>query len=465
MIHYLYLYFYYRYSPEVRARIGKYASSNGVAAAVRFYSRKFGENINESSVHYMRDTYLEEFRNRNGSIVVLHEKKRGRHLLLGEDLDKRVQSYLKKVREGGGVVTAAIAIAAARGITQSYNRSRLVEFGGHVQLTRDWAYSLLSGMKFVNRKCTTAKSKLSSVVFEEVKTKFLDEVKATVLVEEIPIELILNWDQTGIKIIPSSLWTMDMCGSKRVEVVGAKDKRRITALFCCNMVGDFLPLQLIYKGKLSGVTPSIVFLQSGISLSPCRWSNEETMEYIHTIIIPYVRARRTAEEPALIIKDNFKGQVTSKVIDLRTEHNIHHCLLPPNTTDRLQPLDISVNKPAKQFLKKKFDEWYTDQIMQQIHGQDVEVELQPVDLSLPALRDLGGQWLVEMSEYISDNPQIIVNGFLKSGITQAIDEVAIVDTDLDEDDLSDEKSSDEDGMTDNDSTGGNESSDEDDNTN
>ena len=322
-------------------------------------------------------------------------------------------------------------------------------------------------MKFVNHKCTTAKSKLSSVVFEEVKTKFLDEVKATVLMEEIPIELILNWDQTGIKIIPSSLWTMDMCGSKRVEVVGAKDKRQITALFCCNMVGDFLPLQLIYKEKLSGVTPSSFPPEWNITHSPRHWSNEETMmEYIHTIIIPYVRARRTAEEPALIIMDNFRGQVTSKVIDLLTEHNIHHCLLPPNTTDWLQPLDISVNKPAKQFLKKKFDEWYTDQIMQQIHGQDVEeVELQPVDLSLPALRDLGGQWLVEMSEYSSDNPQIIVNGFLKSGITQAIDEVAIVDTDLDEDDLSDEKSSDEDGMTDNDSTDGDESSDEDDNTN
>ena len=259
-----------------------------------------------------------------------------------------------------------------------------------------------------------------------------------------------------------------MCGSKRVEVIGAKDKQQITALFCCNMVGDFLPLQLIYKGKTKRCHPKYSFPPEwNITHSPRHWSNEETMmEYIHTSIIPYVRARRTAEEPALIIMDNFKEQVTSKVIDLLTEHNIHHCLLPPNTTDRLQPLDISVNKPAKQFFKKKFDEWYTDQIMQQIHGQDVEeVELQPVDLSLAALRDLGGQWLVEMSEYISDNPQIIVNGFFKSGITQAIDEVAIVDTDLDEDDLSDEKSSNEDGMTDNDSTDGDESSDKDNNTN
>ena len=97
--------------------------------------------------------------------------------------------------------------------------------------------------------------------------------------------------------------------------------------------------------------------------------------------------------------------------------------------------------------------------MQQIQGQDVEeVELQPVDLSLPALRDLGGQWLVEMSEYISDNPQIIVNGFLKSGITQAIDEATTVDTDLDHSNPGDE-SSDED-VTDNYSTDGDESSEE-----
>uniref|UniRef100_A0A1X7UNT4 Uncharacterized protein n=1 Tax=Amphimedon queenslandica TaxID=400682 RepID=A0A1X7UNT4_AMPQE len=98
--------------------------------------------------------------------------------------------------------------------------------------------------------------------------------------------------------------------------------------------------------------------------------------------------------------------------------------------------------------------------MQQIPGQDVEVELQPIDFSLPALRDLGGQWLVKMSEYISDNPQIVVNGFLKSGITQAIDEATTVDTDLDHSNPGDE-SSDEDSVTDNYSTDGDESSEED----
>ena len=45
---------------------------------------------------------------------VLPCRKRGRPYLLGEELDTIVQLYLKKVREGGGVVSSRIAMAAAR---------------------------------------------------------------------------------------------------------------------------------------------------------------------------------------------------------------------------------------------------------------------------------------------------------------------------------------------------------------
>ena len=52
--------------------------------------------------------------------------------------------------------------------------------------------------------------------------------------------------------------------------------------------------------------------------------------------------------------DNFKGQIISKVADLLEQSNIHTYLLPPNTTDRLQPLDLAVIKPAKEILRQKF---------------------------------------------------------------------------------------------------------------
>ena len=61
-------------------------------------------------------------------------KKRGRTLLLSDDLDAKVQAYLKNVRKGGGVVSARIAMAA--GILLSCDKYMLAEFGGPVQLNR-----------------------------------------------------------------------------------------------------------------------------------------------------------------------------------------------------------------------------------------------------------------------------------------------------------------------------------------
>ena len=80
----------------------------------------------------------------------------------------------------------------------------------------------------------------------------MSDVATTVEMEEIPAELVLNWDQTGIRLVPSSTWTMERRGEHRVEMVGVNDKRQITAVFCGNALGEFLSLQLIYYGTPNG---------------------------------------------------------------------------------------------------------------------------------------------------------------------------------------------------------------------
>ena len=54
-------------------------------------------------------------------------------------------------------------------------------------------------------------------------------MKAITEMEDIPPQLIFNWDQTGISVVPGS---MDEKGSKQVEIFGISDKRQYTALFC-----------------------------------------------------------------------------------------------------------------------------------------------------------------------------------------------------------------------------------------
>ena len=195
--------------------------------------------------------------------------------------------------------------------------------------------------------------------------------------EEVPAELIINWDQTGIKLIPSSSWTMEKLGSNRVETIGTHDKRQKTAVFCGTMVGDFLPVQLIYQRKTPRSHPHYQFPSKWeITHSPKHWSTEKTMlQYIENVIAPFVESILCLlgdRKPALIVIDNFKGQVTPSVNACLEEHDIHVCLLPPNTTSVLQPMDISVNKPAKDFLKANFQGWYSTQVMEQLEGQDCD---------------------------------------------------------------------------------------------
>ena len=143
--------------------------------------------------------------------------------------------------------------------------------------------------------------------------------------------------------------------------------------------------------------------------------------YIKNIVLPYVDSNHDDhDKAAVIIMDNFKGQIISKVADLLEQSNIHTYLLPPNTTDRLQPLDLAVIKPAKEILRQKFKEWYAQQVAEQIKLHGCHVAIEPVNLGLPALKELGAVWLEKMYEYICDNPQFIVKSFLQSGIPQAL---------------------------------------------
>ena len=84
----------------------------------------------------------------------------------------------------------------------------------------------------------TAKSKHAPVDFAMLKKSFLANVVATVTMEEIRAEVILNWGQTGIKSVRSSTWTMQQKGANRVEMVGVNAKCQITAIFCGALTDD-----------------------------------------------------------------------------------------------------------------------------------------------------------------------------------------------------------------------------------
>ena len=74
---------YNAYDDETRAKIAKYAQEHGNTKAARHFSTKLGRKIAKSTVPSMKLKFLRE-----------------RPLMLGE-LDKRVQTAIRRIREDG----------------------------------------------------------------------------------------------------------------------------------------------------------------------------------------------------------------------------------------------------------------------------------------------------------------------------------------------------------------------------
>jgi len=75
----------------------------------------------------------------NGDIIVhsIPQKKRGRPLLLGNELDDRVKRYIKEVRAAGTPIDTTVVMASGEAIVRT-------EDGGLINIRKSWAKSILS---------------------------------------------------------------------------------------------------------------------------------------------------------------------------------------------------------------------------------------------------------------------------------------------------------------------------------
>ena len=120
----------------------------------------------------------------------------------------------------------------------------------------------------------------------------------------------------------------------------------------------------------------------------------------------------TSTEAALALFDVFRGQQTELISSLLAQHNIIAVPIPANCTDRLQPMDLTINKAAKEFMHCRFREWYASEVQKQLDRG----ESSPVDLKMSTMKPLGAKWIESLYDHIKKQDSLVVNGFRAAGI-------------------------------------------------
>ena len=138
--------------------------------------------------------------------------------------------HLKKCYHVGLQIIPPVCSLLFLGVVKANEPDLLKEHGGSLELTEDWARHLLKSMEWVKREGTTCKVEPSE--------KFLQ-------------------DETPLSYVSPGKYTFCLEGTTTVPIKGVDDKRQITATFTVSASGVFLPIQLIYQGKLKDVCQNL----------------------------------------------------------------------------------------------------------------------------------------------------------------------------------------------------------------
>ena len=74
-------------------------------------------------------------------------------------------------------------------------------------------------------------------------------------------------------------------------------------------------------------------------------------------------------------------------------------IVPHNLTKKFQPLDITVNKPAKSFIAQRYNAWFSDQVASQLANGKSATDVK-VSLKLTEIKPLYAQLIVDVHHYL-----------------------------------------------------------------
>ena len=157
-------------------------------------------------------------------------------------------------------------------------------------------------------------------------------------------ECFWNLDETSMCTDPSKTKVIAPKGEKAARITATSGRENITVLAAVSASGDKTSPFIIFKAKYAlkhWHTPN-AYKGTVISKSDNGWITTEIFKNWF-----YKFCEMVTQRPLILVYDGHVTHVSYEVVKKAREENISIIKLPPHTTDRLQPLDVSCFKPLQ----------------------------------------------------------------------------------------------------------------------
>ena len=243
-------------------------------------------------------------------------------------------------------------------------------------------YNILVSFTFICLICrakTSIQQKLPAQLEEKLE-KFATNIQALREAHNFPDAMIINTDETPLYFDMPGFHSVPKKGCREIRIwsTGA-EKRRLTVILACTAAGDMLPPMVIFKGKRAlknmRIPASVI-----VAVQLKAWNDAAlTKMWIQKVLCRY-----TQKKHALLVRDTFSGHMMEDVAE-ELQKKITVATIPGGCTNKIQPLDVCLNKPFKNNCRSQWVGYMQQQVVQQEPGERMK----------PASKQQVVDWVVE----------------------------------------------------------------------
>ena len=176
----------------------------------------------------------------------------------------------------------------------------------------------------------------------------------------------------------------------------------------CSAAGEMLKPMVIFKGTTKQTLKNTKQRERDVlvTFQAKGWMDQGIMrKWIKSILTPHTKGRH-----CLLVFDSFRAHLTDEILLSLAKVNVTVVVIPGGCSSKMQPVDVSLNKPIKDIVRGLWE----DLMVQHVN--------QSTTSSAPSVsKDDIVDWIVRANTLLSTQGNCVTKSFKVCGLTNALD--------------------------------------------